>query len=182
MNNSAFENRQSATQIPQSEIENAQSDPYSPLVARVMRIEATTWGSPKNHYLLKYRGQLLSESEIAYDQLAIALRPYKVTPLFRIEDNQPTIYLIEGVIEPKTSNPWVNLVLFVLTIFSVLFAGALYAYSGPQSDDLATMMGYLLPKIWTGWPFAVSLLAILLAHEFGHYSAARYHRSAVTLP
>jgi membrane-associated protease RseP (regulator of RpoE activity) len=28
----------------------------------------------------------------------------------------------------------------------------------------------------------VSLLAILLAHEFGHYLAGRYHRSAVTLP
>jgi membrane-associated protease RseP (regulator of RpoE activity) len=30
--------------------------------------------------------------------------------------------------------------------------------------------------------FAGTLLAILLAHEFGHYLAARYHRSAVTLP
>ncbi|MCP4418636.1 MAG: site-2 protease family protein, partial [Chloroflexi bacterium] len=30
--------------------------------------------------------------------------------------------------------------------------------------------------------FAVSLLAILLAHEFGHYLAGRYHKTAVTLP
>jgi hypothetical protein len=33
-----------------------------------------------------------------------------------------------------------------------------------------------------GLMFTVSLLAILLAHEFGHYLAGRYHRSAVTLP
>ncbi len=30
--------------------------------------------------------------------------------------------------------------------------------------------------------FAFSILAILLAHEFGHYLAARYHGTAVTLP
>jgi membrane-associated protease RseP (regulator of RpoE activity) len=39
-----------------------------------------------------------------------------------------------------------------------------------------------LLKIYTGWPFAVSILAILLAHEFGHYLAARYHKTEVTLP
>jgi membrane-associated protease RseP (regulator of RpoE activity) len=40
----------------------------------------------------------------------------------------------------------------------------------------------LFANINTGLPFAVSLLAILLAHEFGHYLAARYHKTAVTLP
>jgi membrane-associated protease RseP (regulator of RpoE activity) len=44
------------------------------------------------------------------------------------------------------------------------------------------MIRQIFSNLWTGWPFAVSLLAILLAHEFGHYLAARYHRSAVTLP
>ena len=34
----------------------------------------------------------------------------------------------------------------------------------------------------TGWPFAVSLLAILLAHEFGHYFVGRAGGAAVTLP
>jgi membrane-associated protease RseP (regulator of RpoE activity) len=33
-----------------------------------------------------------------------------------------------------------------------------------------------------GVPFAASMLAILLAHEFGHYLAARYHKTAVSLP
>jgi membrane-associated protease RseP (regulator of RpoE activity) len=33
-----------------------------------------------------------------------------------------------------------------------------------------------------GWPFAVSLLAILLAHEFGHYFVGRARGAAVTLP
>jgi membrane-associated protease RseP (regulator of RpoE activity) len=37
-------------------------------------------------------------------------------------------------------------------------------------------------NLGSGMPFAVSLLAILLAHEFGHYLAARYHKTDVTLP
>jgi membrane-associated protease RseP (regulator of RpoE activity) len=37
-------------------------------------------------------------------------------------------------------------------------------------------------NIENGILFAVSLLAILTAHEFGHYFAARYHKTAVSLP
>lgn len=33
-----------------------------------------------------------------------------------------------------------------------------------------------------GLPFSITLLTILLAHEFGHYLAARYYRVDVTLP
>ena len=133
MKNSAFEN-------PNSEIVSSQSNHFTSLVARVMRIEATTWGSQKERYLLKYRGQLLLESDIAYDQLAEALKPHQITPMFRIEDEQPTIILLDGVIEPKPSNPWVNLVLFVLTVVSVLLAGTLYSYQGPVSEDSGSMI------------------------------------------
>jgi membrane-associated protease RseP (regulator of RpoE activity) len=40
----------------------------------------------------------------------------------------------------------------------------------------------LVTHLWVGWPFAVSLLAILLAHEFGHYFVGRARGAAVTLP
>ncbi|HEY9127754.1 MAG TPA: site-2 protease family protein, partial [Acidobacteriaceae bacterium] len=33
-----------------------------------------------------------------------------------------------------------------------------------------------------GWPFSITLLAILLTHEFGHYFACRTHRIRATLP
>ena len=36
--------------------------------------------------------------------------------------------------------------------------------------------------MFKGLPFALSFLAILGAHELGHYFAARHHRVAVTLP
>jgi membrane-associated protease RseP (regulator of RpoE activity) len=164
------------------EVENQRSEIITSFVQQVLHLEETTWGTPQQKFLVQFRGRLLMESEEAYERLSKLLRPYEITPLFRIEKDSPTIILVEGVIEPKPSNPWVNLVLFVVTIFSVLLAGTLYGYQGPVSEDARVMLGYLLANLWTGWPFAVSLLAILLAHEFGHYLAARYHRSEVTLP
>ena len=172
----------SITNPIKTEIEDTQNDIYTSLVRRVMRVDSTTWGANDQKYLVRYQGELLSESEAAYDQLTEVLHPYEVTPLFRIEDGQQTILLLDGVIRPRPSNPWVNLVLFVLTVLSVLFAGTLYDYSGPVSDNPAQIVQYIIMNLWRGWPFAVSLLAILLAHEFGHYLAARYHRSSVSLP
>jgi len=162
--------------------EKLNTDLYASQVGRVMRIESTTWGTPKQKFLVRYQGDLILESEVAYDQLAAALRPHQVTPMFRTENERHTILLIEGIIEPKPSNPIVNLILIIFTILSVLLAGALYDYSGPVSDDAFVMIQYVVLNLWRGWPFAVSLLSILLAHEFGHYLAARYHKSAVTLP
>ncbi|MFC1996664.1 site-2 protease family protein [Chloroflexota bacterium] len=170
------------TSDPHFVSETPRSEQLTAQVQRVMRVDSTTWGTSNHDFLVRYQGKLLRDSELAYDQLAASLHPHEVTPLFRVEDGQQTIVLMEGVIIPKPSNPLVNLFLFFLTVISVLFAGALYDYSGPVSDDPIVMIQYVLMNLWRGWPFAVSLLAILLAHEFGHYLAARYHRSAVSLP
>ncbi len=160
----------------------SQTDPYTPTVQRFMRIEKIIWGGEKSGFLVRYQGQLLGDSQEIYDQMATAFYAQAVTPLFRLEQGLPTVILIQGVIQPKPSNPWVNVILFLITLFSVLFAGALYSYNGPESDQPWEAIWLVLMNISAGWPFAVSMLAILLAHEFGHYLAARYHRTAVTLP
>jgi len=64
----------------------------------------------------------------------------------------------------------------------MLIAGTYSAYTGPFTTNLTIVRPHLLPALKLGLAFTVSLLAILLAHEFGHYLAGRYHRSAVTLP
>jgi membrane-associated protease RseP (regulator of RpoE activity) len=71
---------------------------------------------------------------------------------------------------PKLTWPRVrlNVLLFALTVWSVFDTGALDAGS-PY-------------RLLAGWKFAVPLLAILLAHEFGHYFASRYHRVPASLP
>jgi len=71
-----------------------------------------------------------------------------------------------------------NLLLFVLTTISVFWSGA--------ADLDPTLAESLDPRrlleIWRGWPFALPLMAILVAHESGHYVAARLHRVPASLP
>jgi membrane-associated protease RseP (regulator of RpoE activity) len=151
-------------------------------ISRVMRVDEVTWGDPKKGYIVRYRGQLHRDSAEAYENLSTDLRPLDITPLFRNENNRHAIILIDGIVKPRPSKVWVNGVLFIFTIFSVLIAGTIYAYDGPISSDLSQTISSLLSNLKLGIPFAISLLAILLAHEFGHYLAGRYHRTAVTLP
>jgi membrane-associated protease RseP (regulator of RpoE activity) len=160
----------------------SQSDIYTPLVQRFMRIEDVTWGAEKQHFLVRYRGQVLGDSSEAYDRLAEYLRPSDVTPLFRNEAGRHVIVLVKGVVRPRPSNPWVNLLLIMLTLFSVLFVGTLLHYDGPLSGDLTQLLPRLLPALEQGLAYGLSLIVVLLAHEFGHYLAGRYHQTTVTLP
>jgi len=66
--------------------------------------------------------------------------------------------------------------LFALSVVSIFLAGAMYV--APPGATLAQCV----TRIYTGWTFAVPMLAILLAHEFGHYIAARLHRVPASLP
>ena len=159
-----------------------ETETLTPIVARVLKIEAVMTGSADRGYLVSYRGQLYGDSQTAYDQLADALRPLDITPLFRMENDTHVIVLVEGTVRPQPSNPVVNLVMFILTLFSVMFTGAALAYEGPAPESLSGLFTAILGDITGGIPFAASLLAILLAHEFGHYLAGRFHGVHVTLP
>jgi cellobiose phosphorylase len=103
-------------------------------VSRVLQIESVTWGNPstnKQAYLARFQGKLRNQdSAAAYDRLAEALRPMNITPLFREEQNKHYVVLLSGVQKASPSNPWINLVLFGLTFFSVLLTGAIYGYDG----------------------------------------------------
>jgi hypothetical protein len=56
------------------------------LVARVFRIEDVTAGDPEKGMQWRYRGHLLNiDSVSAFDQLAASVKPYGLTPLFRLE-------------------------------------------------------------------------------------------------
>ncbi len=160
-------------------IQPVQNDVLTSIISQYFRIDDTTWGDDKAGYLVRYRGSLYNQdSAAAYDQLAHALRDYFVTPLFRIEENQQVIRLMKGIIQPKPSKIWGNILFFFLTVISVTFAGA-YFFS--NSNIPSSISGWLQFMVG-GLPFAISLMAILVCHEFGHYLAGRYHKTAVTLP
>jgi membrane-associated protease RseP (regulator of RpoE activity) len=159
------------------------TDVLTTIVARIFRVDEVTLGDPKQGYFMRYRGELLLDSTQAYDQLAEALRPYDITPMFRVEEGRQTVLLIVGIPHPKLGPLWVNILLFVLTLLSVLDVGLMYSgYTGPTQTNLLASIWLTLLNLWRGWPFAVSLLGILVAHELGHYFVGRARGAAVTLP
>jgi Zn-dependent protease len=151
-------------------------------VERIFRVEDTTLGDG-SQYLVRYRGQLLAEdTAAAYNQLFEQIRPLDATPLFRVEDEKQVIYITQGALNPRPSNVWVNVLMFALTVFFVFMAGAMYGYHGPVPQGEVAQFVFFAQHFYWGWQFGLSLLAILLAHEFGHYIAARLHGEPVTLP
>lgn len=116
---------------------------------------------------------LTTDSEAAYDQIAERWRARDYTPMLRRYKGKIGLIAQPGVVVVKPSNPWINFGLAIITILSVLFTGAIYECQClPQT-----------PGEWlTGLPMMLAMMAILLAHEFGHYFAAKYHKVAVTLP
>jgi len=156
------------------------------IVDRFLSIQDITYGDARQGYLVRYRGKLRMDSAQAYDQMAGLLRPLGITPLFRKEQDQHSILLVSGVVSPKPSKAWVSLLLMALTFLSVILAGVIYTLGsvmeGASPTSLSEWVPYILKSLGGGLAFAASLLAILLAHEFGHYLAGRYHNTYVTLP
>jgi Zn-dependent protease len=151
-------------------------------VSRVFRVEDVTSGDPQR-WIVRYRGHILSEDTVAaYDQLAESVKPFGLTPLFRKEGGAQIIYLIQTPPPPRPSaRTYINVILFVLTIFSMLLMGVDVPPESIPADG-SFPFALLLKNIFTGWPFALSMMGILFAHEMGHYIACRYYKVPATLP
>jgi membrane-associated protease RseP (regulator of RpoE activity) len=152
------------------------------LIGRVFNIEDITAGDPQKDFIVRYRGRLRAEdSEAVYDQLTEQLSPLGITPLFRWDEDRHAIFLIPARPQPKPSNPWINLIMFILTFFSVTFIGGM---SSVQliAVDLPNLAVRAAEILWAGLPFSISLLSILSAHEFGHYLMCRRYKVNATLP
>lgn len=84
--------------------------------------------------------------------------------------------------EPSFFSKWaLPIVLFLLTVFTTLWAGAYQAYHGPVRGPLNFLLSS--PEtLWRGIPFAGALLFILTTHELGHYLLSKIHRVPASLP
>ena len=86
---------------------------------------------------------------------------------------------------------WLHVLLFVLTLFTTTALGASldfnFRHNLPAWDlerDFERILDVLRqPRLLVaGLPYSLTLLTILLAHEFGHYLACRFYGVRVTLP
>ena len=158
------------------------ADKLLPLVRQVMSITDITEGDQKQPFAIRFRGTLISDSQLAFEKLDPAFKQAGTTLLFREENDGHEILGMPGVIQPQASNPLVNVILFLLTLVSMLMAGAMYGMEAPADTSILGILQATLQNLPNGITFAASLLGILMAHEFGHYFAARFHRIAVSLP
>ncbi len=99
------------------------------------------------------------------------------------------------VTAPARQRPyWLHLLLLVLTIFTTLVVGARLQYNFVHELPAFTTDTFSLPlfpirwilqspaRLAMGLPFSMTLLAILLAHEFGHFVVAERNGVYATLP
>lgn len=91
---------------------------------------------------------------------------------------------------PRTSSredalfavPWLNIALFITTLFTTVVAGTYLAHFDSDLIRFWILLKYRPQMLADGLPFAVSIMAILLSHELGHYLLSRHHNVACSLP
>lgn len=143
-------------------------------IAQVFEIRNVVY-PPMPRALAQFSGQLLVPAAEALDQLEPIFEKNGVHAYFTQDERSGShlITVFQGRYKTTPRPWWPNALLFVLTVLSLLFLGA----SIEAAHDDRTSINLL-----EGWPYALSLILILGAHELGHYFAARYHNVSVTLP
>lgn len=106
----------------------------------------------------------------------------------RVDEGTELAIVVPG--DPPRERLWLHLVLFAATLLTTLASGALLAGTDPFHTRVGSIGGVLLPyptrlewgRLAVGSTFAFPFMGVLLAHEMGHWVAARRHRIRATLP
>jgi membrane-associated protease RseP (regulator of RpoE activity) len=129
-----------------------------------------------------FEGKLRTDPQDALSQLTRAFAPDKFTPILQEGERSGHVKLallpaISELVAPSAvvERPkWgLHLLLFVLTLMTTTWAGALHA-----GVDLIKEPA----RLAVGLPYSLGLMLILGAHELGHYFTAKRHGIRVTPP
>jgi membrane-associated protease RseP (regulator of RpoE activity) len=111
--------------------------------------------------------------EHGYEVRLDTVRDEETDPITGVEIGETRHALIA---EPRRTGidgiPWTNVVMFLATVLTTLYAGTIWYYQ-PVEGPL---------DLLAGWPFAVGVLGVLAVHELGHYVFSRYHGVDASLP
>lgn len=146
-----------------------------PLLSGIFVVEDVTMGTERKRGL-RLRGRFLIDTEEAFARLWPIVRSRGFTLRFRAEGDRAAILITKGIVQPTPNNRWLPPILAILTVLSILGTSIFFWHGEDLSRE--TFAAHL----WEGIQFTASLLAILLAHELGHYFMARRFGVAVTLP
>ncbi len=153
-----------------SEVDPPESGPPLADLAAVFRV----YEARENDDRLLYYGEPLAPRDTVLQRVwpRFRERGYEVTLTQRTGEHvlvaEPVEVGVDGV-------PWTNVLLFLATVVSTLYAGAMWYYvPRPFADPVETVL--------TVWPFTAAVLGVLGIHELGHYVMSRYHDVDATLP
>ena len=113
--------------------------------------------------------------------------PLASYPLYAEDGNGEAVAAAEAPSRPRY---WLHALLFTLTLATSTVVGAAMQHDFESNLPLDLERSFsLYAWFWRhpagllqGLPFSLTLLTILLAHEFGHYIAAAYHGVDASLP
>lgn len=155
-----------------------------------------------------FAGEFLRSPALVFETVAERFKARDRIPVLRREGGRDILIAQPAPPARGRRRVRVNVVLFALTVLSVLYAGVTMNLSGaaaaaydaaltrlavaPDADLSARLACSLASKGVTGamfaanWlaglPFMLALLGILGIHEFGHYFAARRYKLDSSLP
>jgi membrane-associated protease RseP (regulator of RpoE activity) len=163
-----------------SEQPSISSDTLKGFAERVARVLAVTRSEVRGAGVM-FEGRLKSSPEGALAELRQVFAPDRLAPLLQdgtggdvrlvlIPESEALVQRSAVVEKPNWA---VHLLLFVVTLLTTTWAGALHA-----GVNLLQEPG----RIAVGLPYSLGLMLILGAHELGHYFTARRHRVWVTPP
>jgi len=139
----------------------------------LMDIEAVRVLTNEQKPPVQFAGHLVAgDQDAIFEEIVQRFTALGYTPVLTKAEDEHHLQAIPAVADNKTGKPWVNILLFVLTLLSTLYIGAFHENVIPAR----------LQDILKGWPFALTLLAILTAHEMSHYFVGRRHGSPASLP
>lgn len=169
-------------QASESELDSAVVERLRETLQGLMHIEEITVLDNHRHPLVNFGGRLIDGDEDAvFRTIVERFNRMGYTPLLRREQGMDIVRAVPTVADERTGKAWVNAVLFLLTVLSVLLLGALRE-NAELFEDPAQLVRNPLLIVREGWPFAVTLLGILTAHELSHYFVGRRYGSPTSLP
>lgn len=156
-------------------------------LSHLFRAGDTTYDYPEKGQF-RFRGQILYDLDQPehFDEIIELFQKEGFTPKLTAENGRHVLTAMPFTIAEQESNWKTPLLLFVATILTTLMAGI-------QGDEyVSTLLSeavtgqefwtVFFTNLWRGWPYSVSILLILGAHELGHFFAARYHKVPASLP
>ncbi len=154
-------------------------------LSRVMRVDEYEIAKAPDR-MIAFRGSITGDTGAAFAHVSEAFETQGYTAVLRYaDDGRHEVLAVQGVHDSAAPNYWVNVALFLATLTTVLFIGALGAIQYDElihgAEPVLDLMA-VLSQLHRGIPFAATLMGILLAHELSHYFVARRYGSPVSLP